>query len=73
MAHLDPHPEITLGPLLANSGVVHAMMDLSDGLATDLAHLCAASGVGAEVMADQLPLSAPLVAPRTLFTRLAAP
>ncbi|MDH4322238.1 MAG: thiamine-phosphate kinase, partial [Desulfobulbaceae bacterium] len=59
-AHLDPEPELALGPLLAASGHVHAMMDLSDGLATDLAHLCAASGVGAEVVAEQLPLSQPL-------------
>ena len=56
-AHLDPEPELALGPLLAASGHVHAMMDLSDGLATYLAHLFAASGVGAEVMAEQLPLS----------------
>ena len=66
-AHLDPAPEIQLGPLLATSGVVHAMMDISDGLATDLAHLCAASGVGAEVMADQLPLSVPLLAAAERF------
>ena len=59
-AHLDPEPELALGPLLAASGQVHAMMDLSDGLATDLAHLCTASGVGAEVVAEQLPLSLPL-------------
>ncbi len=56
-AHLDPEAELLLGPILAASGYVHAMMDLSDGLATDLAHLCAASGVGAEVVAEQLPLS----------------
>ncbi len=59
-AHLDPEPETDLGPGLAASGRVHAMMDLSDGLATDLAHLCAASGVGAELAAEALPLSAPL-------------
>jgi len=59
-AHLDPAPETALGPLLAASGLVHAMMDLSDGLATDLAHLCEASGVAAELVAEQLPLSSAL-------------
>ncbi len=56
-AHLDPQPQVQLGRLLAESGQVHAMMDISDGLATDLAHICAASGVGAEIYKDSLPVS----------------
>lgn len=59
-AHLEPQPRVALGRFLAASGRVRAMMDLSDGLATDLAHLCAESGCGAEVDAGQLPLSAAL-------------
>ena len=66
-AHLDPEAESALGPLLAASGLLHAMMDLSDGIATDLAHLCAASGVGAELVAEQLPLSEPLRAAAVRF------
>ena len=46
-AHLDPQPQVQLGKILAQSGLVHAMMDISDGLATDLAHICKESGVGA--------------------------
>ncbi len=57
-AHLNPQPRIALGRLLAGSGQVHAMMDISDGLATDLAHICTASKLGAEVDAHTLPLSA---------------
>lgn len=68
-AHLDPEPEVALGLQLAASGLVHAMMDLSDGLATDLAHLCAASGVAAELVAEQLPLSQAL---RAAAVRLGA-
>lgn len=59
-AHCDPKAQVPLGRLLAASGMVHAMMDLSDGLATDLAHLCAESGVGAEVESAALPLTAEL-------------
>jgi len=60
-AHLDPVPRVRLGRLIADSGRAHAMIDLSDGLATDLAHLCRESMVGAEVYADKLPLSKLLV------------
>jgi thiamine-monophosphate kinase len=55
LAHLDPQPRVALGHFLAQSGLVHAMMDMSDGLATDLAHICTASGVGAVLEADLLP------------------
>ncbi len=56
-AHLNPLPEVSLARILAKSGMVHAMQDLSDGLATDLAHLGKASGVGALVLQDSLPVS----------------
>jgi thiamine-monophosphate kinase len=56
-AHLDPIPETALGRVLAASGLVNGMMDLSDGLATDLAHLCEESGVGAEIVELSLPIS----------------
>jgi thiamine-monophosphate kinase len=59
-AHLDPQARTKLGRQLAASGLVHAMMDLSDGLATDLAHLCKESGVGAIIEADMLPKSSEL-------------
>ncbi len=57
-AHLNPQPQVALGRMLAASGQVHAMMDLSDGLATDLAHICTASGLAAQVDGHKLPLSA---------------
>lgn len=53
--HLDPTPRIFLGQVLASSRMVGAMQDLSDGIATDLAHICTESGVGAELEADLLP------------------
>jgi thiamine-monophosphate kinase len=53
-AHLRPRARIGLGRKLGRSGLVHAMMDISDGLATDLAHLALASGVGAKIFAEKL-------------------
>lgn len=53
--HLDPLPDVDCGRILASSDVVTSMQDLSDGLATDLAHICDASNVGACVQAELLP------------------
>ncbi len=55
--HLRPEPRVEWGRKLADSGCVSAMIDVSDGLSSDLAHICEESGVGAEVHADQVPLS----------------
>jgi len=54
--HLHPQARIAQGLWLARRGLATAALDLSDGLSTDLIHLCAASGVAAEVQADALPV-----------------
>lgn len=51
----SPEPRVDLG--MALRGVATSMIDLSDGLAGDLAHVARASGVGARVNVDALPLS----------------
>jgi thiamine-monophosphate kinase len=54
--HLYPEPRIALGRWLADHRMASALMDLSDGLSSDLPHLCAASQVGAMVDARRIPV-----------------
>jgi len=56
LAHLDPSPQVKLGRRLAEGKLVSAMQDLSDGIATDLAHICHESGVGAILDENLLPM-----------------
>ncbi|WP_051308953.1 thiamine-phosphate kinase [Desulfogranum japonicum] len=56
-AHLDPVARVELGKAMAGLKQVHSMMDLSDGIATDLAHLCKRSTVGARLERQRLPIS----------------
>ncbi len=55
--HLTFVPRVAEARRLAGAAHLHAMIDLSDGLATDLHHLCAESGVGAEVDAPAVPVA----------------
>ena len=53
--HLYPEPRVALGQWLAGARLVSSMMDLSDGLSSDLPRLCAASGVGARLEMVRIP------------------
>lgn len=55
--HLRPVPRVEWGRKLARSGCASAMIDISDGLSSDLHHICEESGVGAEIVRDSIPLS----------------
>jgi thiamine-monophosphate kinase len=54
--HLFPEPRLDVGEALLRRRLATACIDLSDGLSTDLTHLCKASGVSAEVDQAALPI-----------------
>ena len=55
--HYLPVPRVELGLQLAATPGVHAMMDISDGIGSDLRHILDASGTGATVEINRIPLS----------------
>jgi thiamine-monophosphate kinase len=68
--HLYPKNRIHLGAWLARHRVASAMMDISDGLSTDLVRMCKSSGVGARLVSEQIPaVNIPATAARALRRR----
>ena len=55
--HLDFEPRLAEARWLARQFSLHAMLDVSDGLAGDLTHILQASRVGAELLATSIPIS----------------
>jgi thiamine-monophosphate kinase len=55
VTHFFPEPRIEVGRFLRRKRLASAMIDISDGLSTDLVHICEESGVGAEIQADAIP------------------
>lgn len=55
--HLEFEPRVAESQWLAREFAIHAMLDISDGLAGDLRHLLKASRVGAELLAASIPIS----------------
>jgi len=57
-AHLRPEPHVEFGRRVGEIGLATSMIDVSDGLAQDLRHICDASGVGAVVDFNAVPVAA---------------
>jgi thiamine-monophosphate kinase len=55
-AQLDPTPPLAFARLIAEQGLAHAAIDISDGLSGDLLTLCEENGIAATVRADQVPI-----------------
>lgn len=56
--HRNPRPQLAEGLWLGARSEVRAMMDLSDGLASDIRHILDRSGTGAEIDIDRIPVAA---------------
>ncbi len=55
-AHFLPEPQLAVGRYLREKAIATSMIDISDGLSSDLAHICDESGVRAEIQAETVPL-----------------
>jgi thiamine-monophosphate kinase len=56
-AHLRPEPRVAFGRRIGELGLAHSMIDVSDGLAQDLAHICEESKVAAIIDFDSAPVA----------------
>lgn len=56
--HLTPIPRLIESAVIARTGWATAMIDLSDGLSSDIGHICDRSRVGVRIWAERLPVSA---------------
>jgi thiamine-monophosphate kinase len=56
-SHFYPRPRVAVGRFLREKALASAMIDISDGLSTDLGHICEESGVGAELETEAIPVA----------------
>jgi thiamine-monophosphate kinase len=56
-AHFDPRPQVKEGRIIAGLKAAHSMIDVSDGVASDLGHICRQSGVGAVLEKESIPVT----------------
>lgn len=56
LRQLAPNPQTEIGIIIGDNDLATSMIDLSDGLSSDLAHLCSQSGVGAEIFSEKIPI-----------------
>lgn len=54
---LQPTPQTEIGRIIGEKNLATAMIDLSDGLSSDLNHICRESNVGAKIYADKIPIA----------------
>jgi thiamine-monophosphate kinase len=59
LRHLMPRPRLCAARRIASLKLAHAMIDVSDGVSSEINHICRMSGVGAEIYAERVPISEP--------------
>ncbi len=58
-AHFEPVPHVKAGRIIATSKIANSLIDVSDGVSSDLRHICEESGVGAIIEFAKVPLTEP--------------
>ena len=61
LRQLAPNPQSEIGEILGAKKLATAMIDLSDGISSDLTHLCQQSKVGARIFADKIPVESKIL------------
>lgn len=61
LRQLAPNPQTEIGQILGENNLASAMIDLSDGISSDLFHLCEKSKVGAKIFAEKLPIDSQIL------------
>ena len=56
LRQLKPNPQVKIGRFLGENNLANSMIDLSDGLSSDLRHICNASKTGAKIYAEKIPV-----------------
>ena len=60
LRQLAPNSQTEIGQIIGENNLVTSMIDLSDGLSSDLRHICRASNVGAKIFAEKIPFDVKL-------------
>jgi thiamine-monophosphate kinase len=69
--HFFPEPRIEAARVLREKKIARSMIDISDGLSTDLSHICDESGVGAEIYETEIPRATVGAPPRMVEHKFA--
>lgn len=66
--HFNPQPQVEVGRLLAKKRLASSMQDISDGIATDLSHICVASNISSRIEAKRIPMDEKVIQVANLFS-----